>query len=112
LPAVLVGLALAAATTAFTSRLESDQGLSSLFRFGIVPMFLFSGTFFPIEQLPDWLEWIAFLTPLYHAVELCRWVALGIDPAVNQALSVSYLLAWVAVGTFLSVTGFRQRLRV
>lgn len=112
LPAVLVGLALAAATTAFTSRLESDQGLSSLFRFGIVPMFLFSGTFFPIEQLPDWLEWIAYLTPLYHAVELCRWLALGLDPAVSPALSVFYLLAWTAVGAFLSVTGFRKRLRI
>ena len=41
-------------------------------RIVVFPLFLFSGTFFPISQLPDWLEPVALLSPLYHAVELCR----------------------------------------
>ena len=40
-------------------------------------MFLFSGTFFPISQLPTWLEVVAYCTPLYHGVTLCRDLTLG-----------------------------------
>jgi hypothetical protein len=47
-----------------------------MFRFAILPMFLFSGTFFPVSQLPDWLEPVAVATPLFHAVELVRKLAL------------------------------------
>ena len=42
-----------------------------------MPLFLFSGTFFPISQLPDWLQPVAWVTPLWHGVELCRALALG-----------------------------------
>ena len=40
-------------------------------------MFLFSGTFFPISQLPTWLQAVAYVTPLYHGVALCRDLTLG-----------------------------------
>ena len=109
-PAVLTGLAFAAAITAFTARLKNESGLASLFRFGIVPLFLFSGVFFPIAQLPDWIEPFAYLTPLWHGVELCRRLALGIDYTVNPLVSVAYLLAWVVVGAFLAVRLLRRRL--
>ena len=49
----------------------------AIFRFVILPMFLFSGTFFPVEELPAPLEVIAYFTPLYHGVELCRSLTLG-----------------------------------
>jgi lipooligosaccharide transport system permease protein len=75
LPATLTGLAFATPITAWTATLENDIALSSLFRFGIMPLFLFSGTFFPIEQLPDFLEPVAFLSPLFHGVELTRAAA-------------------------------------
>jgi lipooligosaccharide transport system permease protein len=109
-PAVLTGLAFAAAITAFTARLKSETGLASLFRFGIVPLFLFSGTFFPIEQLPDYLEPLAYLTPLWHGVELCRGFALGLDFTVHPLISIAYLLAWVAVGASLAVRLLGRRL--
>jgi len=109
-PAVLTGLAFAAAITAYTGRLKNETGLASLFRFGIVPLFLFSGTFFPIEQLPDFLEPLAYATPLWHGVELCRGLALGLDFAVNPLISVAYLLAWVIGGAFLSIRILRRRL--
>ena len=53
------GIAFAPAIFAFAATLENDSGFALLFRFGIMPMFLFSGTFFPVSQLPDWLEPVA-----------------------------------------------------
>ncbi len=110
LPAALVGIAFGAAVTAYTSSLENEFGLSSLFRFGIVPMFLFSGTFFPITQLPGWIQPIAYLTPLWHGVELTRAAALGIPPAWPLGVHVGYLLLWFAVGTAIALYNFRRRL--
>ncbi|MBA2529647.1 MAG: ABC transporter permease [Euzebyales bacterium] len=110
LPAVLTGMAFAAPVTAFAVRLENDYHLSSLFRFGIVPLFLFSGTFFPISQLPGWLQPAAYVTPLWHGVELTRAAALGTAPAWPPILHAAYLAAWVAVGVGLAVRGFRRRL--
>ena len=109
--AVLTGLAYAAPITAFTARIDRDQGLASLFRFGIVPMFLFSGTFFPVSQLPDWLEPVALVVPLFHGVELCRWLTIGLEPVVPQGFSVVYLLVWTVVGWVLAVRMFNQKLR-
>ena len=57
---------------------KTEQSFAFIFRFIITPLFLFSGTFFPIEQLPDALEWVAWLTPLFHGVALTR--ALGHRP--------------------------------
>ena len=62
-PGVLTGLAFASAITAWTVTREDDTSLSTLFRFAIVPLFLFSGTFFPISQLPDFLQPVALATP-------------------------------------------------
>lgn len=93
-PAVLTGFAFAGPVTAFTARLQKETGLASMFRFGIVPLFLFSGTFFPISQLPDWMEPLAVATPLWHGVELTRWAALGIDPTFSPALHAVVLLAF------------------
>ena len=67
-PAVLTGMAFAALVTAYTARLKDEQWLSNLFRFGITPLFLFSGTFFPITQLPGWIQPVAYATPLLHGV--------------------------------------------
>lgn len=109
-PAVLTGMAFAAPITALTATMKNETGLVTLFRFVIVPLFLFSGVFFPISQLPDLIEWLAYLTPLWHGVALCRSVALGLPFAVNPWLSVAYLTAWAAVGTPLAVRQMRRRL--
>jgi lipooligosaccharide transport system permease protein len=109
-PAVLTGLAFAAAVTAYTARLKDETGLSTLFRFGIVPLFLFSGTFFPVSQLPDWIEWLAYGTPLFHGVSLCRGLALDVPFEVGPWISLAYLAAWVAVGTWLALGNMRRKL--
>jgi lipooligosaccharide transport system permease protein len=110
-PAVLTGLAFAAATTAYAAHLDSDTGLSTLFRFGIVPMFLFSGTFFPISQLPDWLEPLANVVPLWHGVELARSLALGIPTTWSPLIHIGYLLVWIVGSTLVAFRTFSRKLR-
>jgi len=110
-PAVLTGTAMAAATTAYTSRLKSETGLPFLFRFVVIPMFLFSGAFFPISQLPSGLQWFAYVTPLFHGVELCRAIVVGTTPHVAAWISVGYLSAMAVVGTVLCIGPFARRLK-
>lgn len=115
-PGVLTGLAFSTATTAFTVTRENDTSLSTLFRFGIIPLFLFSGTFFPISQLPDFLEPVAYVTPLFHGVELVRKFALpGLDESVITALPVwihlVYLVGLTVAGLVFASKWLDRRLR-
>jgi lipooligosaccharide transport system permease protein len=110
LAALLCGLAFAAGIGAFTSSLDDDQALPSLFRFVLIPLFLFSGTFFPIERLPDWLEPVAWATPLWHGVDLCRDLAAGQLDALGDAVHVGYLVALFAVGSVLTLRSCARRL--
>jgi lipooligosaccharide transport system permease protein len=103
-PAILTGFAFAGPVTAYTANLKKETGLASLFRFGIVPLFLFSGTFFPISQLPDWMEPLAFLTPLWHGVELTRWAALGLQPTLSP---IAHGLVLVTVGGVFTIVATR-----
>lgn len=108
--ATLTGLAFVPAIFAFAATLETDSGFSLLFRFAIMPMFLFSGTFFPISQLPDWLEPVAYVVPLWHGVALCRDLALGTVSWAADLGHAGYLLLWVAVGFVVALRHFRRRL--
>lgn len=110
LPASLTGLAFAAPVMAYTASLERDSGLVALFRFGIVPMFLFSGTFFPITQLPGLIQPIAYITPLWHGVELTRAAALGSAAAWAPALHVAVLVVFAVAGTVLATKQLGGRL--
>lgn len=108
--AVLTGLAFGAPMAAFTATRESDGGFNVIFRFFVTPMFLFSGTFFPIAQLPDGIEWLAAVTPLYHGVELCRGLVLDDLGAVDALGHVAYLALWVVVGFLFATRNFTRRL--
>ena len=109
-PAVLTGLAFSAPMVAYTATLKSEAGLSAMFRFGVLPLFLFSGTFFPIDQLPEFVQPAAWVVPLWHGVSLCRGLALGIPFEAPPAASVAYLLAWLAGGSILAIRQMRKRL--
>lgn len=111
LPAcVLLGLAFAAPMAAYAATREQDGAFVPVFRFAIVPMFLFSGTFFPVSRLPQLLEWLAWATPLWHGVDLCRGLTLG---TINWPLAlthVGYLCAWAGVGLVLAFHTYGKRL--
>ncbi|MGH8912906.1 MAG: ABC transporter permease [Acidimicrobiia bacterium] len=115
-PGVLTGLAFQTVVTAFTVTREDETSLSTMFRFGIIPLFLFSGTFFPISQLPDFLQRLAYVTPLFHGVELVRKIALpDVDASVVTSIPIwvhlLYLGAMTAIGIVLSSRFLSRRLR-
>jgi lipooligosaccharide transport system permease protein len=113
LPAgVLTGMAFAAPVAAFAATLDTDAAFSTLYRFAIIPLFLFSGTFFPISQLPLLLQFVAYVTPLYHGVALCRDLTLGQVHAWADVGHALYLGAWTGVGYALARRTFAARLVV
>ena len=100
--AVLTGLAFASPIAAFSATQRTPEKFNAVFRFGITPLFLFSGTFFPISNLPAVVQPIAWLSPLWHGVELSRQLALGTigaDP-VRALVHVAVLAAIVVAGTW------------
>jgi lipooligosaccharide transport system permease protein len=109
---LLTGIAFAAVVVAFAATRDTDAGFNMLFRFGVVPLFLFSGTFFPISQLPAWLHDIAYVTPLWQGVDLCRSLALGHQQFWLNVGHVAYLSAMTALGVFLASRTYRRRLFV
>lgn len=111
LPVVLLtGAVFLFAMMAFSVTVDSDQPLNVVFRFVMTPLFLFSGTFFPWQQLPVWMHPIAFATPLWQGVELSRELTLGTVDAGSALLHTGYLLAALALGYALARRNFRRRL--
>lgn len=108
--AVLTGMAFAAPLTAFSISQEDDRSFPILYRFVVVPLFLFSGTFFPISYLPGWLQVAARLTPLYHGVALCRAFVIGQVAWVPALGHLAYLLGLLAVGLAAGRRSFPRRL--
>lgn len=108
--AVLTGMAFAVPTFALAARLENDNGFSILFRFVTTPLMLFSGTFFPVDQLPAWMQPVAWATPLWHGVELCRAASEGVWPGGLGWAHLAVLVAYVAVGWVLARRQFERRL--
>ncbi len=78
LAGALGGLAFGTVIMAYTSTLEEDTGqLAMVMRFVVLPMTLFSGTFFPLSTFPVWLQWIGWVSPLWHSTELARVFSYG-----------------------------------
>jgi lipooligosaccharide transport system permease protein len=108
--AILTGLAFAAPVEAWAITRNKDSGFAVVFRFVMIPLFLFSGTFFPITQLPAWIRPVAYITPLWHGVALCRGISLGTLTAGGALLHVGYLAAVVAAGLLIGQRTYRRRL--
>lgn len=109
--ALLTGLAFAAPTMAYSAVQDKDDGFAALYRFVVVPLFLFSGTFFPVAQLPGWLQAVAEATPLYHGVDLCRSLVLGKGiSAESIAGDIAYLAAFVVAGVLMARRSYRRSL--
>jgi lipooligosaccharide transport system permease protein len=108
--AVLVGLAYSLPVAAYAARAKNDNAFNPLFRFAIFPMFLFSGTFFPVTRLPLPLEWLAYATPLWHGVELCRDLTLGRAALLPDLGHAAYLALWAVAGAVLALASYRRRL--
>ncbi len=111
--AVLGAVALAAPLVAYVATQEDDHRFPIIMRFLTLPMFLFSGTFFPLSQLPALLRPVAWVLPLWHSVELCRDATTGRLAAGGWAMVGVHLVvlgAYVTVGYLWGTRTFDRRL--
>jgi lipooligosaccharide transport system permease protein len=109
---ILTGMAFAGPIAAFAATQKTMDKFNAVFRFGITPLFLFSGSFFPVERLPDFLEPVAWVTPLYHGVALARGLSLGtaFDSPLAAFIHVAVLLAFAIGGAIATVVAIERRL--
>jgi lipooligosaccharide transport system permease protein len=107
----LTGLSFTAPILAFTATQRGvGNGFAALTRFVVTPLFLFGGTFFPIDRLPAVLEAVAWLTPLAHGVALCRGLALGRISAGEALVHVAVPAAYVVAGAIVAYILMKRRL--
>jgi lipooligosaccharide transport system permease protein len=110
--AVLTGLAFATPIEAWAVTRTKDTSFAMIFRFGVIPLFLFSGIFFPVSQLPVWLRPVAYATPLWHGVTLCRALSLGTAGLPAALGHAAYLAAVASAGLVAGNRTYRRRLYV
>jgi lipooligosaccharide transport system permease protein len=108
--ALLVGFAFSPLIVALSATQRDTTAFNALFRFGITPLFLFSGTFFPVERLPGFVQPLALVTPLYHGVALIRGLTLGSVGPEAALGHTAVLFAYVAAGLILARHFLRRRL--
>ncbi|HEY5663032.1 MAG TPA: ABC transporter permease [Ilumatobacter sp.] len=107
---VLTGVSFAAPLTAWSATRETDNSFPAINRFIVMPLFLFGGAFYPIAQLPGWMQPVAKVTPLWHGVELCRGAVHGrLEPAAT-AVHVAFLTALSLAGWLVARRTFARRL--
>lgn len=110
---LLAGLGFGLPLMAFSSNLKEDKGQFALVqRFVFTPLFLFSGTFYPLDTLPEALQWLGWISPIWHGAEVSRVLTYG--AAMEPAVLIAHLAvpaAMAAIGAFLVVRAFERRLR-
>ena len=110
--AVMAGAAFGALMQALAGMLENeDVFFTVLGRFVIMPLFLFSGTFYPLTNMPIYLQWIGWISPLWHATELGRWLSYGHEIS-SQMLYVHFIFlnSLLLIGIIASRRIFTKRL--
>jgi lipooligosaccharide transport system permease protein len=107
---ILIGLAFATPIYGLSAGLKDEMPFALVFRLGVIPMFLFSGAFFPIENLSPWMEQVARLTPLWHGVDLTRMLTLDQLDVSLALVHVIYLSAVVLLGYWWATRRLTMRL--
>lgn len=110
--AALAGMAFGAPIMAFSATLEEEGfEFSMIQRFVLMPMFLFAGTFYPLSTMPIYLQWIGWISPMWHGTQLARAVSFGMPLSSWQVLGhLLFLLSVLAIGSALAVRNFTRRL--
>jgi lipooligosaccharide transport system permease protein len=106
---ILVGAAFSAACLATTAYLRTVQDFDLPMGLVVMPMFLFSGTFFPISLYPQPIQVAMELTPLFHAVGLLRGLATGLV-GWHELWDLAYLVAFGAIAMWIALNRLEQRL--
>jgi lipooligosaccharide transport system permease protein len=110
---MIAALAFGAAMLAVTVRIENDDALFAIIgRFVIAPMFLFSGTFYPLDQMPIYLQWIGWISPMWHSTQLGRFLSYGMPLEVWEVIMHGgFLAALFTLGMLLAYPKFESRLQ-
>lgn len=100
LVATLTGLSFGLIIASYMATVEQEVGQPAFIqRFIVAPLLLFSGTFFPLSQMPIYLQWIGWISPLWHGTQLGRTLDYGaVEPAWLTAVHVLYPLALCIYG--------------
>jgi lipooligosaccharide transport system permease protein len=108
--ALLLAVAVAAPVLAFAVTFQSESGFVLINRFAVIPATLFAGVFFPVSQLAAPVRLLAYASPLWHAVELCRAATLGLPPPWPPLVHLGYLTIWAVGGIALARARFARRM--
>lgn len=110
--AIFAGWAFGEVLLALAVHVEQDDGFFALInRFILTPMFLFSGTFYPLAVLPVYLQWIGWISPLWHATELGRFLSYGHEMSVPTfIMHVTVLLVTGLIGQRVAYRKYLKRL--
>jgi lipooligosaccharide transport system permease protein len=110
---VLAGMAFGTWSLALAASVNDEgETFSNLFRFVVLPMTLFAGTYYPISQLPAWSRPLAWLTPLWHGNELARAAEFGHSDWPAVLGHIAYLVLLTVGGYLMARWRFRVRLTV
>jgi lipooligosaccharide transport system permease protein len=107
--AFLIGLLFASLSMIITARAAAYDFFSYYFTLAIAPMFLFSGIFFPVTNLPDWAQTFAWFLPLTHGVSASRALFAG-RIGWSVAVDLLWLAAFFAIAFILALRSIRKRL--
>jgi lipooligosaccharide transport system permease protein len=110
--AVMAGAAFGAFMQALAGFLENENIFFTIVeRFIIMPLFLFSGTFYPLTNMPIFLQWVGWISPLWHATELGRWLTYGSEISTPMLfLHFIFLNSILIFGVIASRRIFTKRL--
>ena len=107
--AVLVAAAFSAMALCLTTFVARVEQFDTVMGLVVLPMFLFSGTFFPVSQFPEPLQWVVAGIPLYHAVEMLRQLTTGaVGPSV--AVHAVFLVVFAAGALALTIRRLERAL--
>jgi lipooligosaccharide transport system permease protein len=108
---ILTGMSFATLTFAYSAHIKGPESFGLIFRLGLIPLFLFSGAFFPITNLGTFGEWVARCTPLWHGVNLTRMLCLDNVVWSTAAINLFILVAVTVVGWWLAIRSLGARVR-
>ena len=112
---IAVGAAMAthAVVMAYVATIDNDVVMTFMYRMIMMPMFLFAGTFYPLETMPVFLQWIGWISPMWHGSQLARVVAIGLpEPGWLIACHVGFLAVWTIGGLLWARRTFTKRVVV
>lgn len=112
LVASFAGMSFGALMLAATSFVKEDEGFFAIVaRFIVAPMFLFSGTFYPLEQMPVFLQWIGWISPLWHSTNFARSISFGLEvPGRLMIVHAAFLVISLVLGMIIARRQFASRL--